>query len=436
MLTVFLTNCRIIDPYNHKDEIGSIYIKDGKIEGVGPDVPEPEQCPKLDLKGKWVSPGLIDIHCHLREPGEEYKETIDTGTMSAVAGGFTTICPMPNTKPPNDTAAITRFILDRARAVDRARVLPIAAITKGQKGEEITEFGDLISNGAVAFSDDGVTVKRANVMRLALEYSLNFDCVIISHSEELELAGNGVINEGRMSTLLGLRGIPNAAEDIFVYRDIRLAETTNGRLHIAHVSTKEAVKIIRDAKARGVKVTCETAPHYFSLTEEAVDGYNTLAKMNPPLRTEEDRLAIIDGLKDGTIDCIATDHAPHSTLEKECEFERAANGIIGLETALPLGIELVRNGQLSPLKLITLFTKGPSMVLNLDFNGFKVGEIADLVIIDPEREFTVTPESLYSRSHNTPFLGRQLKGRAIATVYHGKCSFDLDGMLSSCERRS
>ena len=429
MLNIFLTGCRIIDPFSGTDATGAVLIENGRVKGIGQGIEPPQGIRKVDLQGKWVVPGLVDIHVHLREPGEEYKETIATGLMSAVAGGFTTVCCMPNTRPPNDSSAVTEFILSKARECGVGRCFPIGAITKGQAGQEIAEFGDLLHAGAVAFSDDGVPVRDSMVMRLALEYSLNFGCTIISHAEDLGLAEIGVMNEGKMSTLLGLPGIPNAAEDIHVYRDVRLAELTGARLHVAHVSTKEALEVIRDAKARGVRVTCETAPHYFTLTEHAVDGYNTLAKMNPPLRSEEDRLAIIEGLKDGTIDCIATDHAPHSLLEKECEFQRAANGIIGLETAVPLGLDLVAQEELTPMELIHLMTKGPSQVLNIEKEGLVPGTICDMAIIDPERTFEVTPDALFSKSHNTPFLGHTLKGRNIATVFQGRVVFDLDGIL-------
>ena len=429
MSTFFIEGCRIIDPFNHMDTTGAILVEDGRITEVGQGLKAPHGIRKIELKGKWVVPGLVDIHVHLREPGEEYKETIASGLKSAVAGGFTTVCSMPNTRPPNDSSSVTEFIISKAKDCGLGQVLPIAAITKGQNGRALTEFGDLLRAGAVAFSDDGVPVKDSMVMRLALEYSLNFDCLIISHAEDPWLGSHGVINEGRISTMLGLPGIPNAAEDIGVYRDVRLAELTGARLHVAHVSTREALTVIRDAKARGVKVTCETAPHYFSLTDEAVDGYNTLAKMNPPLRGEDDRRAVICGLKDGTIDCIATDHAPHSTLEKECEFQKAANGIIGLETAVPLGLRLVEEGHLTPMELIHLLTKGPSDVLGLGKKGFLKGSPCDMAVIDPARAFKVTPETLYSRSHNTPFLGQTLKGRNIATIFHGQVVFDLDGIF-------
>ncbi len=430
MVDILFRNCTIIDPLNGVEKKTDLLIEEGRIKGIDSNITPKEGLKSIDLQGMWVVPALIDIHTHLREPGEEYKETIQTGLRSAAAGGFTTVCAMPNTTPPNDSSSVTRFILRRAQECGLGRVLPVAAITRAQRGEELTEFGDLLSAGAVAFSDDGLPVQNSRIMRLALEYALNFNALIISHSEDLELARHGVMNEGRMSTTLGLMGIPNAAEDIQVYRDVRLAETTGGRLHIAHISTKEAVEIIRSAKKRGVKVTCETAPHYFSLTEEAVEGFNTLAKMNPPLRTEEDRKAIIEGLKDGTIDCIATDHAPHSVLEKECEFDRAANGIIGLETAVPLGLRLVKKGHLSPMKLFELMTVGPCKVIGLEKRGILPGELADITVIDPDCPFMVTPENLQSKSHNSPFLGKTLYGRAILTLFEGRSVFDLHGMLS------
>jgi dihydroorotase len=337
---------------------------------------------------------------------------------------------MPNTQPVNDSSSITRFILERARSSDRARVYPIAAITMGQRGEQLTEFGDLLNAGAIAFSDDGLPVKNAAVMRQALEYALNFDALIISHSEELELSKGGVMNEGQIATMLGLKGIPLAAEEIAVFRDIALAELTGGRLHIAHLSSKGSVEIVRQAKNRGVRVTAETAPHYFSLTEEAVFGYNTSAKMSPPLRTEEDRIAIIQGLKDGTIDVIATDHAPHSVIEKECEFQMAANGIIGLETAIPLSLKLVRDGFISASQMIRCMSISPSRILGLSEGGLKRGNSADICIIDPEVIFTLTRESLHSLSYNSPFLGKDLQGRAVLTLINGRPVFDPTGIMS------
>jgi len=428
MRALLFTNVRIIDPSQDWDFSGELLVKDGVVAAAGQSIEAPRDAKTIDLGSKWLVPGLIDMHVHLREPGEEYKETIETGTAAAVAGGFTSVACMPNTQPVNDSAGVTQFILERARRAAKARVYPIAAITLGQKGEQLSEFGDLLSAGAVAFSDDGLPVKNAGVMRHALEYVRNFDALIISHSEEPELSRGGLMNEGRVSVSLGLKGIPAAAEEVAVFRDVALAELTGGRLHIAHVSTKGSVEIVRQAKARGVAVTAETAPHYFSLTEEAVIGYNTSAKMYPPLRTEEDRIAIIEGLKDGTIDAIATDHAPHSVIEKECEFQLAANGIIGLETSVPLSLNLVRSGYISASQLIRCMSSSPSRILGVSGGSLATGNPADISIIDPEVVFTLTRESLHSMSYNSPFLGKTLQGKVILTLIDGRPVYDPEGI--------
>ncbi len=431
MPPILLKGARIIDPANNKDQVGDLLIKDQKIDSIGADI-QCEDAVETNLAGKWVVPGLIDMHVHLREPGFEYKETIETGTMAAAAGGFTKVACMPNTSPPNDNESITRFIIERAERAGYCKVLPVASITRGQQGRNLTEFFDLLQAGAVAFSDDGLPVTKASLMRLALEYSLNFDALIISHAEELELSVQGCMNEGKTSTKLGLKGIPNAAEDIAVFRDCCLAELTGARLHIAHVSTKGSVEIIRQAKARGVRVTAETAPHYFSLTEEAVNGYNTFAKMNPPLRTEEDRKAVIQGLRDGTLDAIATDHAPHDILSKECEFELAANGIIGLETSLPLALDvLVRQEGFSPLEVMKLMSFNPAKILNVDGGSLNPGHKADVTIIDPDFQFCYKREEIRSKAFNSPFLNKKFTGRAIATIMAGKVTFDLNGLLKA-----
>ncbi|NIA08690.1 MAG: amidohydrolase family protein [Nitrospiraceae bacterium] len=428
MRSLLFTNARIIDPSQGWDFSGELLVKDGVIVAAGQSIEVPKDTKSIDLKEKWLVSGLIDMHVHLREPGEEYKETIETGTAAAVAGGFTAVACMPNTRPVNDSAGITRFIQDRAKEAAKARVWPIAAITLGQKGKQLTEFGDLLDAGAVAFSDDGFPVRDAEVMRHALEYARNFDALIISHSEEPELSMGGVMNEGKVSILLGLKGIPAAAEEVAVFRDVALAELTGGRLHIAHVSTRGSVEIIRQAKARGIGVTAETAPHYFSLTEEAVIGYNTSAKMYPPLRTEEDRIAVIEGIKDGTIDVIATDHAPHSTIEKECEFQLAANGIIGLETSVPLSLDLIRSGYITPSQLIRCMSTSPSQILGIPGGGLAPGDPADISVIDPDQTFTLTQDSLHSMSHNSPFLGKDLQGKAILTLIDGHPVYDPEGM--------
>ncbi|MEF3169086.1 MAG: dihydroorotase [Deltaproteobacteria bacterium] len=428
MTDLLLRNGRIIDPANGLDGPGDILVRNGRIEAVGHGIPAPDACLLLDVTGKWVTPGLVDLHVHLREPGEEYKETIESGTRAAVAGGFTAVAAMPNTLPPNDSAAVTRFILERARDAGNARVHPVAAITRGRAGKELTEFDDLLRAGAVAFSDDGSPVQDAGLMRIALEYAQGLDALIISHAEEPALSEGGCVNEGRISTLLGLKGIPWAAEDIAVFRDVALAELTGARLHIAHVSTRGAVEIIRRAKGRGVRVSAETAPHYFSLTEEAVLDFDTRAKMNPPLRTEEDRQAIIEGLADGTLDVIATDHAPHSSLEKDVEFPLAASGIIGLETAFPLSLALVRAGRLDPAHIIRLLSTTPAQILRIPGGTLSPGDRADIAVFDPERSFEVTPENLCSKSHNTPFLGTTLTGRAVLTLVGGRIVHNLLGV--------
>ena len=426
--SILFKKARVIDPAQGIEEQMDCLVVDGKVASLEKGLEAPQGARVIDLSGKWLVPGLIDIHVHLREPGFEYKETIETGVRAAASGGFTRVCSMPNTSPPNDNEGITRFIIEKAEKAGLCKVSPVACITKGQKGEELSEFFDLLKAGAVAFSDDGLPVTDAGLMRLALEYSLNFDTVIISHSEELSLSQGGVMNEGLVSTFLGLKGIPKAAEEVAVFRDCALAELTGARLHIAHVSTKGSVEIIRRAKEKGVRVTCETAPHYFSLTEEAVKGYNTYAKMNPPLRTEEDRCAIIEGLRDGTIDCIATDHAPHEDLVKECEFAQAANGIIGLETALPLALKvLMRNEGFSPKRIVELMSQNPAKVLGLNGGSLKVGDPADITIIDPDCQFTYSREKVLSKSHNSPFLDESFKGRAIMTVVDGKIVFEQKG---------
>lgn len=427
-MELLLENARLLDPASGLDEMGAVLVRNGRILGIFPatkDLPKNLPAQRQNLNGRWLVPGLIDMHVHLREPGEEYKETIATGTRAAAAGGFTAVACMPNTRPVNDDVTVTTFIRHKAEFEGSSRVYPVACITRGQQGKELTEMGLLLQAGAVAFSDDGRPVSDSAMMRLAMEYARSFDALIISHAEELSLVGNGVMNEGRIAQLLGLRGIPCVAEEIAVFRDIALARYTGARLHIAHVSTKGAVELIRRAKNEGIRVTAETAPHYFTLTEEAVLGYNTNAKMNPPLRTEEDRQAIIEGLKDGTLDAIATDHAPHSVLEKEIEFDRAANGIIGLETSVPLSLELVRQNYLTPLQLIACLSFNPARILGVSGGRLKEGEPADLCVIDVNMPFECTSDNLFSKSHNTPFLNQGLMGRAVLTMKAGHVSHSL-----------
>ena len=419
-LNLLIKNGHVIDPANEVDDKLDILISDGKIAKVGkPGSISANGAEVIDAAGKLVVPGLIDMHVHLREPGFEYKETIATGTAAAKAGGFTSVCCMPNTNPVNDNRSVADFI--RAQAKDAgANVYPIAAITKGSKGEELTEMAELHAAGCLAISDDGKPVMNAAMMRRAMEYSRIFDLLVISHCEDSSLSGKGVMNEGTVSTELGLRGIPRAAEDVMTGRDISLAELTGCRLHIAHVSTSGSVELIRAAKARGVKVTAETCPHYFTLTDEAVRGYNTMAKMNPPLRTAEDVAAIKKGLQDGTIDVIATDHAPHAMDEKSGEFDYAPFGIVGLETALGLILKLVSEKIITIAQAIVMLSLNPARLMKLNKGTLSPGADADITIIDPEFEWTVDASQFKSKSKNTPFNGWKLKGKAIQTIVQGR----------------
>ncbi|MFO7964702.1 MAG: dihydroorotase [Desulfobacterales bacterium] len=428
MLTL-IKSARILDPGN-SDGTGNILIQDGRFQEIrlyeGDSPPEEFEGSvdrTIDAAGRLLVPGLIDMHVHLREPGHEYKETIRTGCMAAAHGGFTTVCCMPNTSPVNDNAQVTEYIGRQSALADSVRVLPVGAVSLGLSGDRLSEYGDLKSAGAVALSDDGNPVANSLLMRRAMEYAAGFGLFVISHCEDPALAGNGVMNEGETATRMGLAGIANAVETIMVMRDIALCEFTGIPVHIAHVSAKESVQAIRDAKKRGVLITAETAPHYFTLTEEAVAGYNTHAKMNPPLRTEQDRLAIIDGLADGTLDVIATDHAPHSSVEKELEFEKAANGIIGLETSLALGLNLVQNNQVALPVLIEKMSKNPARILGID-NSITVGNRADLTLIDLEAAWRVDASTFKSKSRNTPFDGWKVKGKAVMTMVGGRVVYE------------
>jgi len=416
-----IVNGRIIDPVNSRDEIADLLVIDGRI--AGPDQPVPAGVQEIDAAGCWVVPGLIDMHVHLREPGEEYKEDIHSGARAAASGGFTGVACMPNTKPVNDNATVTAMIL--CRAADAAvRVYPVGAISQGSEGHQLAEFGEMKAAGVVAVTDDGRPVRDSQLMRRAMEYASDFGLTVISHSEEAALS-TGVMNEGPVSTRLGLKGIPTAAESIMVYREIALAEFTGARVHIAHVSTAMSLDLIRAAKARGVRVTAETAPHYFTLTDEAVIGYDTNTKMNPPLRSAADREAIRIALADGTLDAIATDHAPHSILEKELEFDAAANGVIGLETALPLTLALVRDKVIDARRLVELMAVNPAAILAVPGGALSVGAAADLTLIDPEREWVYSADQVVSKSRNTPFLGWKLQGRAVLAMVGGRVRHSL-----------
>jgi dihydroorotase len=377
----------------------------------------------IDASGKIVTPGLIDMHVHLREPGQEHKETIATGCRAAVAGGFTAVCCMPNTNPVNDSRQVTELILEKASKANLARVYPVAAISKGLAGKTLCEYGDLKAAGAIAVSDDGNPVMNSRLMRMALESARDIGLLSISHCEDLDLAAGGAMNAGPVATRLGLSGIPNESESIMVQRDIALSELTGAPVHIAHVSTAESVHAVREAKAGGIGVTAETAPHYFTLTDEAVQEYHTNAKMNPPLRSQRDREAIRRGLADGTIDAIATDHAPHASIEKDVAFDEAPNGIIGLETALPLGLQLVRDGVISIQMLIEKMSTNPARILKLE-HGLAVGRAADITIIDPDVAFSVEADQLHSLSRNMPYDGWQMIGKAVLSMVAGRVAFD------------
>jgi dihydroorotase len=419
-MNILIKGGRIIDPSQGLDDKLDVLVVDGKIAEIGKKLTPGKGVEVIDAKGMIVAPGLIDMHVHLRDPGLEYKEDIVTGTRAAAAGGFTSVACMPNTKPVNDNKAITSYIIAKAKAEGLVNVFPVGAITQGMKGENLSEMGDLKEAGCVAVSDDGKPVTNPELMRRALEYAKGMGITLISHCEDPGLSGDGQMNDGFTATELGLKGIPWVAEDAAIARDVFLAEFSGSPIHVAHVSTKGAVRIIRDAKARGVKVTCETAPHYFTLTEDAVRGYDSNAKMNPPLRTTEDMEAIRAGLADGTIDAIATDHAPHHLDEKDVEFVLASNGIIGLETALPLSLSLVDGKVLDLNALITALSLNPARILGIDRGTLAPGAIADITVIDPAREWTVEAEKLASKSKNSPFLGMKMKGRAAYSIVSGK----------------
>ena len=422
-MSLLIKGGRVIDPSQGIDEVVDILVEDGIIKGLGKHLKTEKGCETIEAAGFLVTPGLIDMHVHLRDPGLEYKEDIVTGTRAAVAGGFTSVACMPNTRPVNDNKGVTAYIVNKAKAEALVNVYPIGAITCGSKGEDIVALGELKDAGCVAVSDDGRPVTDAQMMRLALETAGRMGIPVISHAEELSLAADGVMNEGATSRELGLRGIPWAAEDTAVARDVFLAEFTGAHIHIAHISTSGSVRIIRNAKTRGVKVTCETAPHYFSLTDEAVRSLGANAKMNPPLRGAADVAAIKAGLADGTIDAIATDHAPHQSDEKDLEFSRALNGIIGLETSLPLSLRLVEEGVLGISALVEKMSLNPAGILGIDRGTLKTGAVADIILIDPGLEWVVEAEKLASKSKNSPWIGQTMTGKAVYTIVGGKVVF-------------
>lgn len=419
---LFIENGRVIDPASGTDGVRTVVVRDGKIAEVAERVERPRDARALDARGRWVVPGLVDLHVHLREPGQEYKETVATGARAAVAGGFTTICAMPNTKPVNDNASVAELVLARAAAAGLARVLPVGCISRNQAGEDLAEYGELKAAGCVAVTDDGKPVANPALMRRALEYARAFGLPVAVHEEDPALAGKGVMHEGPASTRLGLKGVPAAAEDVMVLRDLALLELTGGRLHVQHVSTRGAVRAIRDAKARGLAVTAEATPHHLTLTDEdvAASGYDTDFKMNPPLRSAADVAAVREGIADGTLDAIATDHAPHSAVEKDLEFDAALNGIVGLETAFPVCLELVRRGVLSERRLVEALTSGPARAFGLQAGTLARGAAADVAVLDPAAEWLVDPSRLHSKSRNTPWKGKRLAGRCVFTIVGGR----------------
>jgi dihydroorotase len=419
-MSLLIANGRVIDPALGIDAVQDVLVEDGVIRRVGESLAAPE-AKVIDATGKVVCPGFIDIHVHLREPGYEYKETVATGTRAAAAGGFTAVCCMANTFPVNDNRSITDYILARAAIQGVVRVYPIGAVTRGLAGKELAELAELAEAGCVAFSDDGRPVTNAALYRRAMEYTLPFGAPVISHAEDADLADGTAMNEGVVSTELGVPATPGAAEDVMVARDIVLAELTGAHVHIAHVSTAGAVRMVREAKARGIRITAEVTPHHLVLTDEAVRSWDTNTKMNPPLRTKRDVEALLEGLLDGTIDCIATDHAPHALSEKEGEYVGAAFGVIGLETAVGVLLDrLVRPGHVPLATLVSRLSRDPARLLNLPGGSLAPGTPADVTILDPDRELVIDPARFQSRSRNTPFGGWTITGGPWMTLVGGK----------------
>ncbi len=422
-MKILIKGGRIVDPSAGTDRVGSLFVEKGVISKPPPNAEKMRGVKVINARSMVVAPGFIDMHVHLREPGFEHKETIKTGTESAVAGGFTSVACMPNTYPVNDNATVTEYILMKARTEGATRVFPIGAITGGEKGESVANIGEMCESGCVAISDDGMPVSDSGVLRRAMEYAKPFGIPVISHCEDLSLSDGGVMNEGYVSSMMGLGGIPSASEEICVARDIILCELTQTPLHVAHVSTAGSVSIIRQAKKNGIPVTAEATPHHFTLTDKAAEGYNTNAKMNPPLRSEKDLEALKEGLADGTIDAIATDHAPHSPDEKNVEFDRAPFGIVGLETALPLSLRLVSEGVLTLPEMVSKLTSVPASILNIEGGTLKPGAPADIVIFDPGEEYAMDVESLHSKGKNSPFGGWNMKGAVKHTLVAGRVRF-------------
>lgn len=408
---MLLRNGHLVDPSQAIDGVTDIRIENGVVSEVGPDLPEQDGEEIFDLSGCYVMPGLIDTHVHLRDPGQEESEDLESGSKAAIAGGFTTVVAMPNTFPVVDNVPIVRYIKDKSARLGYADVLPTAAITKGQEGQEITEIGFLRDAGVIAFTEDGKSVANSGILRKAMTYSKPYDVLFMSHCEDKDLKGAGCMNAGALATEMGLGGIANEVEDIIIMRDIMLAKMTGVRLHIQHLSTASGLELVREAKAKGLPVTCEVTPHHLFLTEDAVRGYNTDAKVAPPLRTAADNEALINGLKDGTITCIGTDHAPHSSDKKDVEFERAANGISSIEIAFPLiWTHLVETGRFTLSEIVSIMSCNPAELLRIDRGSLSVGKVADVLIFDPETERAANPQEFYSKGKNCPYTGEVLRG--------------------------
>jgi dihydroorotase len=422
---IWIRGGRVLDPAAERDAVLDLLIEDGRIAAIGDDL-APVGAERIDAAGCWVAPGFVDLHAHLREPGQEYKEDIASGGRAAAAGGFSAVACMANTNPVNDDPSVTDYILDRARQDAPVRVYPVAAATQRLEGRVMTEMVALAAAGAVAFSDDGHTIMDAGVMRRVLEYSRLVSAPVIVHAEDRTLVGEGVLNEGAVSTRLGLPGNPGIAEAACVARDLMLAELTGAHLHVGHVSTAAAVELIRAARARGVHVTAEVTPHHLTLTDEACLGYDTNTKMAPPLRSAADVRACREGLVDGTLDAVATDHAPHAVHEKEVDFVEAPNGILGLETAVPVVLELVRSGELTPLEWVQRMSTNPARILKRPGGRLAPGAPGDVVVIDPERRWTYDPAKGFSKSRNSPWAGRELVGRAVITLVDGRMVYHVD----------
>jgi dihydroorotase len=436
MGSILISGGTVVDPANGRHGAFDVLVADGRVAAVAEPGTAGSADVEIDASGCWVTPGLIDMHVHLREPGYEYKETVLSGAQAAVAGGFTAVACMANTNPVNDTGAVTKYIVEKAAAAQLARVYPIGAVSVGLKGERLAEIGEMHEAGIVAVSDDGKPIMDSALMRRALEYSAMFGLAVIAHEEDQALAADGCMNEGPTAFRLGLKGMPAAAEEAMVARDIALLEHTGGRLHIAHASTAGTIDIVRRAKARGLAVTVEATPHHFTLTEDAVGEYDTNAKMNPPLRQREDVEALIAALRDGTIDAIASDHAPHHRDEKDVEFECAAHGIVGLETALALSLALVRDHGLDIDTLVRAMSVNPARILGVPGGSLAVGAIGDVTVIDPNVAWEVDPESFRSKSRNTPFAAWSLTGQARATVVGGEVKWQASPPLAAVRKRS